>query len=220
MRSVAVIPAYNEARTIGEVVRRTRGFVDCVIVIDDGSKDGTAEAASEKGAEVLKLEENSGKANATKIGFSRCNGYDVVITLDGDLQHLPEEIPKLVECVEGGADLCIGSRFLGGKVEMPLSNRLSNSVARVIINLLTGLRITDPQSGFRALRSGKLGELKIEAERYAIEHIMIIESARKGFNVSEVPISCIYGDENSHIRPLRDSMRVTYDILRHVFRRS
>ena len=218
MRSVAVIPAYNEAGNVGEVARRASDFVDTVIVVDDGSEDNTSEIASENGAEVLRLEENCGKAKATKFGFSRCNGYDVVITLDGDLQHLPEEIPELIERIDGGADLCIGSRFLGKGCRMPLANRISNRVVRTLINILTGLKITDPQSGFRALRAGKLGNLKIEAERYAIEHVMIIEAAGKGFEICEVPISCVYGNENSHIRPFRDSIRVAYDILRQILR--
>ena len=220
MRSVAVIPAYNEAKNIAEVVKRTLAFVDKVIVVDDGSRDNTAETASESGAEVVRLEKNSGKAKATKLGFSHCNGYDVVITLDGDLQHLPEEIPRFLESIEEGADLCIGSRFLGDKVKMPLSNYISNRIARALIRLITGLRITDPQSGFRALRAEKLGELKIDAERYAIEHVMIIEAAQKGLKMREVPISCIYGNENSHIKPLRDPFREMYDILRQVLRRS
>ena len=215
---VAVIPAYCEEKTIKEVVERTRKFVDRVIVVDDGATDNTFEEARSTGAEVLRHEKNMGKAGALKTGFASLGECDIVVTLDGDLQHLPEEIPNLIAGIEKGADLCIGSRFLGDSKCMPLSNRISNKVAAALLNVLSGQKITDPQSGFRAIRREALEKLELPADRYAIEHIMILEAAKKGFKIREVPISCIYGGEKSHISPTRDIVNVIYHILRFILR--
>ncbi len=217
-KSVAVIPAYNAASTIGEVVKRTSVFVDKVIVVDDGSVDKTASEAGRHGAHVICLEENTGKANATKVGIRECAGFGAVVMLDSDLQHCPEEIPHLITEVENGTDLCIGSRFLNGRAQMPFGNMLSNRVASQIISLITGQSISDPQSGFRALDGGIAQDLDLAAERYAIEHVMILEAAKKDLIIKEVPISCIYGDEESHIRVFPDTLRVMRDILRFVLK--
>jgi glycosyltransferase involved in cell wall biosynthesis len=218
MRVAAVIPVYNEERTIGGLVRRVLRHVDEVVVVDDGSEDRSAELAREAGAKVIRLERNTGKANALRRGFAEVRSYDVVVTLDGDGQHSPEEIPALVECIRRGGDLCIGSRFLRGIESMPLQRRLSNRLTSWIISALAGQRITDPQSGFRALRGSRLHELELRAERYAIEHVMILEAARRGMRIGEVPISTIYGEEKSHIHPVKDTLRVIYYILRFLLR--
>ena len=216
MRTVALIPAYNAAGTIGEVVKRTLSFVDKVIVVDDGSTDATVKEAECHGAEVLSIGKNTGKANAIRTGLRKCHGFDAVVLLDADLQHCPEEIPRLLEEIKNGADLCIGSRFLNGKVKMPLGNRFSNSTAGRIISFLSGQRLTDPQSGFRALNGKMAISLELRAERYAIEHIMILEVSRKKGRIKELPISCIYGDEVSHIRIFSDTLRVMYYVIRFV----
>ncbi len=216
--NVAVIPAYCEEKTIKAVVERTEKFVDSVIVVDDGSTDNTFDEIKGTGAEVIKHEKNMGKAQALKTGFASIGECDVVITLDGDLQHLPEEISRLIAGIEEGADLCIGSRFLSDTNCMPFSNRISNKVASTLLSFLARQRITDPQSGFRAIKREALEKLKLPADRYAIEHIMILEAARKGFKIKEVPISCIYGEGKSHINPARDTVNVIYHILRFVLR--
>lgn len=218
MKTVAVIPAYNEGKTVGKAVERARQFVDHVIVVDDGSSDDTAAEAKKTEAEVIVLPRNRGKAQALKVGFKLCKDYDVVVTLDADLQHLPEEIPSLLDGIAEGYDLCLGSRFLNKPRNMPLSCRFSNRVASFLVTLLTRRKITDPQSGFRAIRREKLKQLDLKAERYAAEHIMILEAARKNFKIKEVPISCIYGEEESSIRPLQDTFKVAYCILKFLLR--
>jgi glycosyltransferase involved in cell wall biosynthesis len=217
-KSVAVIPAYNAASTIGEVVKRTSPFVDLVIVVDDGSIDETASEAKRHGARVISLDENTGKSNAAKVGIRECAGFGAVVMLDSDLQHCPEEIPHLITEVENGTDLCIGSRFLNGHTQMPFGNMVSNRVASQIISLITGHMISDPQSGFRALDGRIAQDLDLAAERYAIEHVMILEAAKKDLIIKEVPISCIYGDEESHIRVIPDTIRVIRDILKFVLK--
>ena len=218
MRIAAVIPVYNEEKTIEFLVRRTLRYVDRVVVVDDGSTDASAAKARAAGARVISLGKNTGKANALRQGFKEVCDYDVVVTLDGDLQHSPSEIPVLIECINRGNDLCIGSRFLSGNESMPLQRRLSNKITSWIISFLAGQRITDPQSGFRAIRGEKLAQLELKAERYAIEHVMILEAARKGFRIGEVPISTIYGEEKSYIHPVKDTIRVIYYIVRFLVR--
>jgi glycosyltransferase involved in cell wall biosynthesis len=219
MKSIAVIPAYNEGKTIRKVIEKTVQFVDRVIVVDDGSRDNTVEEVRKTSAELIVLPKNKGKANAIKTGFKECRNYDIVVMLDGDLQHPPEEIPALVKCIEEGNDLCIGSRFFKGPGIMPLSCRFSNRVASLLISFLARQKITDPQSGFRAIRRERLDELELNAKRYAIEHIMVLEAARKNFKIKETPMSCVYGKEKSHIKPVRDTLRVMYHILRFVLGR-
>jgi glycosyltransferase involved in cell wall biosynthesis len=216
--NAAVIPAYNEEKTIREVANRTKKFVDHVVVVDDSSTDGTFDEAKKAGVEVIRHEKNRGKAQALKTGFTSIGESDLVITMDGDLQHLPEEIPFLLNCIEEGSDLCIGSRFLSDSNCMPLLNRISNKIASTLLSILAGQRITDPQSGFRAIRRETLEKLELPADRYAIEHIMILEVAKKGFRIKEIPISCIYGGEKSHISPARDTVNVIYHILRFIVR--
>lgn len=219
MRTAAVIAAYNEGKTIREVVERSLGQVDHVIVVDDGSEDDTVREAEAGGAEVLSYPRNRGKAYALRKGFERCGAYDVVVILDGDLQHLPEEIPRLLRCIDEGGDLCVGSRIMSGSAGMPLSRRLSNWFASYLISFLVGQKITDPQSGFRAIRRSKLDLLELMAERYAIEHVMILEAAKKGLRMEEVPISCRYGNIESDINALRDTLRVVYHITRFLVSR-
>jgi glycosyltransferase involved in cell wall biosynthesis len=219
MKAVAVIPAYNAEKTIGEVVRRTLRFVDRVIVVDDGSRDSTTTEAERAGAKILKLSKNRGKARALKTGFQELPECDTVVMLDADLQHVPEEIPRFLEALQGDCDLCIGSRFLKSPMNMPSSCRLSNRIASSLVSFLAKQRITDPQSGFRAIKKEKLELLELKAERYSIEHILILEAASKGMTIKEVPISCVYGDEKSNIKPFRDTVRVAHNILRFVLSR-
>lgn len=209
-----MIPAFNEGKCIAEVVKRSFKQVEHVIVVDDGSKDDTAHKAKSEGAEVISYLQNKGKAYALRKGFEQCRSYDCIVILDGDLQHRPEEIPKLIGQIERGSDLCVGSRILSGAKGMPLPRRFSNWFASKIISFLINQKITDPQSGFRALRRSKLDLLELRAERYAIEHLMILEAADKGLRIDEVPISCRYSNEESDIKVIRDTLRVIYHILR------
>lgn len=218
MKSTAVIPVYNEGKTIRQVAKAAEKFVDKVIVVDDGSTDESAAEAKKTNAEIITIPRNRGKANALKTAFKRCREYDVVIMLDGDAQHPPEEIPSLIKCIKQGNDLCIGSRFYSDCRSMPFASKFSNRAASLLISLLTGQKITDPQSGFRAIKREKLEELELKAERYAIEHIMILESSRKKFKIAEVPIPCVYGEERSNVKPVRDTLKVTYHILKFILR--
>lgn len=218
MKKILVIPVLNEEKHIEYVVRRGKKYIKDIIIVDDGSIDNSAEKSREAGARVIRLEKNTGKANALKEGFKSVNGYDIVVMMDGDLQHSPAEIDTLVEKVENGYDLCIGSRFLSDSSSMPRVSKFSNKVASILISLLAGVRITDPQSGFRAIRVECLKNLELKANRYSIEHIMILECSRKKYKITEAPISTIYGEEKSYVRPISDTYLVAKDIIKFLLR--
>lgn len=205
---VAVIPAYNAGRFIGQVVRRSKKFVDRVIVVDDGSADDTAKAAKAAGAKVVSLKKNAGKANAIRVGVSALAGKaDILVLLDADLQHLPEEIPALIRPVrKNECDICIGSRFLGDYGKMPKHRRLTNRMTTLITNALTGYQLTDVQCGFRAIGQRAIAKLKFDGDRYNIETNMVLEAHDAGLRVCEVPITTVYGNEVSYIKSGRHTL--------------
>ncbi len=206
---VAVIPAYNAAKTIGQVVRRSKKFVDKVIVVDDGSADETAKVAKSAGATVVRLDKNSGKAGAIRRGVAEAlkKKVDTLVLLDADLQHLPEEIPRLVRPVASGkCDICIGSRFLGDHKAMPIHRRLTNRMTTLATNAFTSHQLTDVQCGFRALGKRAVSVLDFEGDRYTIETNMVLEARDKGLRICEVPIKTVYEDSVSYIRSGRHTL--------------
>ena len=198
-----VIPAYNEGLGIGSIVLQAQQHADHVIVVDDGSLDRTAVIARLAGADVIRFEENGGKAKAMMAGFSRARdlGYEVIVTLDGDGQHDPDEIPAVAAPVLAGeADLVIGSRFLDIKAEIPKYRVAGQKVLNGFTNLSTDGEFvtTDSQSGFRALGRRALENLTFASEGYSIESDMIAHFAPLGLAMTEVPISVSYDVPNKH----------------------
>ncbi len=210
-RVAALIPAYNEERFIGDVVRRTLAQVAEVIVVDDGSPDNTAAAAREAGAEVISYKENQGKGMAIQTGLRAMvrKGVEYVILLDADGQHLPEEIPRFLEVVtREGSKLLVGNRMHDTK-DMPLLRRWTNRFMSWQISLLCGQPVSDTQCGFRMIHRDLLPRLLAgeRAGRFDYETEMIILSSWRGERISAVPISTVYGEETSHISPVRDGWR-------------
>ncbi len=203
-RLVVVIPAYNEGSVIGSVALQARQHADRVIVVDDGSSDRTAAISRLAGADVIRLEENGGKAHAMMTGFARARdlGYDAVVMLDGDGQHDPTEIPAVAAPVLAGkADLVIGSRFLDIKADIPKYRIAGQKVLNGFTNLSVeggGFATTDSQSGFRALSRRALENLTFSSEGYNIESDMIAHFAPLGLAMTEVPISVNYDVPNKH----------------------
>ncbi|BAD84553.1 dolichol-phosphate mannosyltransferase [Thermococcus kodakarensis KOD1] len=216
MRISVVIPAYNEEKRLPKVLERIPEFVDEVIVVDDGSSDNTYSSAlsfSEKDPRVkaFRLEKNCGKGCAMREGIKHTTG-DIVVFMDADGQHLPEEIGKLVRpIVEGRADLVIGARKVEVQGKRPLHRRLSNIITTRLIRLKLGTYVYDTQSGFRAYRRGFLPE--IESDRYEVETEMLIKAAKMGAKIVEVPVSMIYGVETGHFRA-EDVFRFLLALLR------
>lgn len=193
---VAVIPAYNEAGHIGPVVSAVREFADGVIVVDDGSGDSTGAEARAAGARVYRHLVNRGLGGgiATGIRAALEADADIIVTLDGDGQHVPAEVVELAAPIQRGeADLVIGSRMLdpGG---MPVLRRVANRFANVCTWALFGVRVSDSQSGFRALSRRAAESLDLRTSRMEVSSEIVAEAARNGFRIAEVPITVIYTD--------------------------
>lgn len=194
---VAIVPAYNEERFIGSVVLKARAYADSVVVVDDGSHDQTAKLAGEAGALVLSQPCNLGKAAALRTGFSYAcaQGYDVIVTLDGDGQHDAAEIPKLAQPIlQGDADMVIGSRFLGVKSQIPAWRRAGQHALTSLTNAASGVKCTDSQTGFRAFRREALASFDASCEGFAIESEMQFWAHEQHLRVMEVPIGCVYAE--------------------------
>jgi glycosyltransferase involved in cell wall biosynthesis len=212
MRTCALIPAFNEAPYIANVVERARSHVVEVVVIDDGSGDGTAEIARAAGATCLQSPGHCGKASAlrTGIAFARAHNFTHVITLDGDGQHLPEDIPVMLQVAEEtGADLIIGARCFD-RNHMPRSRYFSNIIGSRLASALVGCKIRDSQSGFRLVRLDKLDGAKLRSRCYELEMEILIKMARSGCTIAHAPIRTVYDDGHarSKMKPVRDTVRV------------
>ena len=217
---VALIPGYNEAPRIGAVIRAAGEHLP-VIVVDDGSSDGTADVAREAGASVVEQRPNQGKGAALRAGFRRAidDGATAILTIDADGQHDPREIPRFLEA--GGADpppdLVIGSRNFRA---MPPVRRLSNELGRIAFSWAVGRPIPDNQSGYR-LVSRRLAEATLASDEhgFAFEVEQITTCIRMGGTIAWVPIRTIYAGEPSHIRPIahfREFVRIVRQARREV----
>jgi len=197
----AVIPAYQEGRRIAEVVSGARRQLP-VIVVDDGSTDDTADRAAAAGATVLRQVPNAGKGAALRLGFGHALevGAEAVVTLDGDGQHDPNEIPAFVAVYEAsGAQLVVGRRDFGS---MPFVRRVSNTLGRMAISVAVGRDIPDNQSGYRLIGSRLLPALLSSREPgFEFEVEMLARCIALGMPIAWVPIRTIYAGEPSHIRP-------------------
>ena len=205
----AVIPAYQEKKHIGDVVRRTREHLDHVLVVDDGSRDETAERAREAGAEVIVHPQNRGKGEAIKTGLRHFfdRQFTWVFILDADGQHRPEEIELFIAAaLVDGASLLIGNRMKNTR-RMPLLRRAVNRYMSNQISRVCAQDIPDTQCGFRMLHRHLIPELLGGADRFDYETEMLIVASRKGFRIESVPISTVYSDEVSSIHPVRDTLR-------------
>ncbi len=188
-----LIPVYNEERTIREVVSRTKEVIPNILIVNDGSTDNTNNILNNiKDICLINIRENSGKANALKKGmdYLREKDADKVVVIDADLQHLPEEIPRLLNA---DADIVVGVRE--DRESMPLIRKIGNFLAAKIVSMQTGLDCNDPQSGFRAFSKKAVNELSFNGENFNIEKKVLLELSEKDLTYAEVPISCIYEED-------------------------
>ncbi len=218
---LAIIPAHDEAKRIGPVVKKATAHVP-VIVVDDGSSDETAIVARSAGATVIRQEPNRGKGTALRVGFARALelGCEAVVTLDGDGQHDPAEIPRFLDAWRGGRPaLVIGRRDFR---QMPLVRRISNNLGTAAFSWAVGRSIPDNQSGYRLIGRGLLEALAGSNESgFEFEVEMITTAIRRGDSIAWVPISTIYAGQSSHIRPtshVSSFLRVTREARRAVRR--
>ena len=191
---VAVLPAYNLEDSIADIVERTKPFVDAVRVVADGSKDGTGEAARAAGAVVPEPELVRGKGFAMIKGIEATKALepDILIVMDSDGQHLPEEIPIMLEPFgedgEGPYDMVVGSRMLG-TLRTSTINKFGNWGLKIISFLVTFKWLTDTESGFRAFRANRLYELHLSSVGYEIESELLLRPMHAKFRITEVPIT-------------------------------
>jgi glycosyltransferase involved in cell wall biosynthesis len=217
MTIVAVIPAYNEEIAIGSVIARAKQHVDEVLVIDDGSADKTAQVAELMGATVVVHEQNSGKGVALRTAFrwAQHKDVDILVTLDADGQHCPDEIPQVVEPILWQqADVVNGARFLKGHcVDVPKYRRVGQEVLTLATNMTADVKLTDSQSGFRAFSKETFGVFKFNNAGMGVESEMINDAAAAGFKITEVPITCRYDVEGSTFNPVKHGFSVLNSII-------
>jgi glycosyltransferase involved in cell wall biosynthesis len=219
-RVAAVIPCYNEETTIGMVVKKAVRYADLVVVVSDHSTDATELEARKAGAEVINnTTPFRGVGIATKLGIeaafeARAN---IIVTLDGDGQHDPAEIPILIkEMHEKGADLVVGSRALQWK-NMPPYRRLGNKIINFTFNAGTSQKTSDSMSGFRAYRRHILIRIRFEENGFEYVPEVLLKARSLAARIVEVPIGCLYHGDfalNSSMRPLEHGLRMVYAILK------
>lgn len=205
----ALIPSFNEAATIGDVVRAVRGHLATVFVVDDGSTDGTASNAAAAGAEVVRHAANRGKGAALRVGFQhlRDRGFQWALLLDGDGQHAAEDIPKFFHCAEAtGASLVIGNRMNNAR-QMPRLRRLVNRWMTRRLSRRAGVRLADSQCGFRLVKLAAVADDRLKTNHFEIESEMLLAVIAAGVKVEFVPVQVIYRTNVSKIHPVLDTWR-------------
>jgi len=218
VKITVILPAYNEEISMGSMVIGAKKYANSVIVIDDGSADNTAEIAKLSGAEVIKHPFNQGKGAALKTGFKAVRDADIIVTMDSDGQHKPEDIKKLVSPIETGeADLVNGSRYVGRKRNnTPAYRRVGQIVLDKATNIGGGLDITDSQSGFRAFRAHTIHAFRFSSSNFGIESEMLMDAANAGLRIKEVEIGVRYDVNNSTKGSVSHGLEVLMKIINEI----
>lgn len=211
LKTCVLIPAYNEEKRVGAVVREVLEYCPDVIVVDDGSPDGTDKVAAEAGAIVLEHVHNQGKGAALQTGFdyAREHGYDLAITLDADGQHAPSDIPAFLQAYERThSPVLVGNR-MSDVAAMPRLRRFVNRFMSDLLSRVMGQHVPDSQCGFRLYHRSAFpaGPYDAHSQRYAAESEILLRLALEGRKIGAVTIQTIYGDEKSKVRPLADTLR-------------
>ena len=216
---VALIPAYDNGSAIGGVVAEAARHVDAVLVCDDGSSDGTAAKAKERGATVLRHGKNRGKGAALRTLFEKARqmGADRACTIDGDGQFDPSEIPRLLGAQkDSGADVVVGYRF-DDRTEMPRYRRLGNRFLDKMTNMAVDVSVRDTQSGFRVYSKRALEQVTFKSDGFAADSEIIIDAARRGLSMSEQKITVTYGEGAIHSQnPVSHGYGIFSTLLEHV----
>ena len=206
---LVVVPAYNAARHLPELAERLRLYVcdENLLVVNDGSTDKTAELLKKLALNHISFPQNRGKGAALQAGFEYAveRGYRSVLTIDADLQHLPEEVPAFF-AADDGQKVVIGTRRMIPGV-MPFERRLTNNLTSLIISMFSFCRVRDSQSGFRLIPTNVLKAMRLKTVRYDFESEMLFQAGALGCRVAEVPISTVYEESTSYINPFKDTLR-------------
>ncbi len=208
------MPAYNEAKYIGSVVLQAKKHADEVIVVDDGSADATSSIAGLAGATVVRHESNRGYGSTirTLLDEAKKRDADILVVLDADSQHSPDEIPRLVEGIKGGADIVIGSRVMQAN-KISGYRRLGQRVLSRMTRVASRQRLTDTESGFRAYSRKAINSLELKETGMAVSSEIVSAAAARGLEIIEVPISVTYSGDGSTLNPVKHGLGVFNRIL-------
>jgi glycosyltransferase involved in cell wall biosynthesis len=214
LKILAGMPAYNEANYIGSLVLQVRQYVDDVIIVDDGSTDDTAKIADLAGAYVVQHEKNRGYGGAIRslLAEAKNQDADILVILDADTQHKPEEIPSLIKGITEGSDIVIGSRDTQ-REKIATYRRFGQKVLSKMTNISSRQKLTDTESGFRAYSRKALNTLELKEEGMAVSSEIVSEAANKGLQITEVPISVIYTRDGSTLNPISHGLGVLNRII-------
>ena len=216
MKICVIIPTFNESKEISRLVKEIKGKNLDVLAVDDGSSDSTAQIASKAGAIVLRNPVNEGKGSCLRKGFKYAleHGFDAVITIDGDGQHLPEDLPNFVSLAANSkADIFAGNRMSQTR-NMPFVRVLTNRFMSWVISILSKQNIPDTQCGFRLIRRNVLEKVELKTSKFETETEILIKASRLGFKIEPVSIKTIYRGEKSQINPFVDTFRFLKFIIR------
>ena len=217
------LPVYNEAKFIENLLFEISKYAPKrdILVVDDGSTDGTGEIVTRAGAQTIRHQQNKGKGAAilTALFFAKHHGYDWVICMDGDGQHDPAHLSDFFRQIEhGDATLILGNR-IRRTIAMPLHRRLSNGITSILISLVAGgTRIHDSQCGYRAINARDVNLLALKEGGFQLESEILIQLSRKGGKIRETRINTIYGSESSSIHLVADTLRFIRLILRYFWK--
>ena len=217
MRKLVCIPVYNEADMIGEIIKRVKKIVDDVVVCDDGSTDDTEKNAKAYGAIVIKHEKNLGKGEALKtlFDYAKKSEAEIMITIDGDGQFLPEEIPKLMNpIINGKADVVIGYRFDDAE-QMPTYRKVGNKFLDKVTNLASDLPFRDSQGGFRAYSRKAFEDIRFSTSGFGVDAEILVNAANMGLRILEEKVTVIYntGGKTSTKNPISHTSEVIFSLI-------
>ncbi len=220
---VACIPCYNEEQNIAKVIIETKKFVDQVIVCDDGSNDFTSVIAENLDVIVIKHKKNLGKGIALKSLFNKSKSLkaNIIITLDGDGQHNPNQIPQLIDPIlKNEFDVVIGSRFIGQKSDIPRYRKVGLKILDTITNHASKQVFSDTQSGFRAYSKKAISKINIKENGIGVDSEILIQISNHKFKITDVPVTVSY-DQNSHTyNPINHGSKVMVTIIKTLLERS
>jgi glycosyltransferase involved in cell wall biosynthesis len=209
---VILVPAFNAGGSLPILLKALDQHVDRaqVVIVDDGSREETAAVLADSGVTVLRHERNRGKGAALRTGFEYLKGrrgWEGLVTMDADLQHLPEDLPRFVErWKHGGADIVLGTRTRLGK-GMPVHRVLSNTVTSFLVSARCGALVRDSQCGYRLLSRRVVEHVRFDSDGYEAETEILVRALLMGFKADAVPIRTVYGNERSHMRPWQTTKR-------------
>lgn len=207
MKVSLIIPAFNEEKGLPLVIEECQDKVDEIVVVDDGSSDKTYEIAKNYNIRLIRHEKNKGKVAAIRTGIDNSSG-SIIILIDADYTYPAKHIPQFIAKIEEGAELVLGSRFLGGVNNMPLLNVMGNRIFSAIAAYISCVNITDGQTGFRAFKKDMFCRLDVVANSLEYETKMTVKAAKLGYKIVEIPIEYRQRVGSSKLRPFHDGFRM------------